>query len=49
MPLTTVIINKISKNWFVVYTKPRHELKVLDHLSVLGVESYTTTKIEVRK
>jgi hypothetical protein len=23
------MINKISKNWFVVYTKPRHELKVL--------------------
>ena len=43
------MINKISKNWFVVYTKPRHELKVLDHLSILGVESYTPTKIEVRK
>jgi len=43
------MINKISKNWFVVYTKPRHELKVLDHLSVLGVESYTPTKVEVRK
>jgi len=41
--------NKISKNWFVLYTKPRHELKVLDHLSLLGVESYTPTKIEVRK
>ena len=47
--LQTVMINKISKNWFVVYTKPRHELKVLDHLSILGVESYTPTKIEVRK
>ena len=43
------MINKISKNWFVVYTKPRHELKVLDHLSILGIESYTPTKIEVRK
>ena len=43
------MINKISKNWFVVYTKPRHELKVLDYLSILGVESYTPTKIEVRK
>ena len=41
--------NKISKNWFVLYTKPRHELKVLDRLSLLGVESYTPTKIEVRK
>jgi transcription antitermination factor NusG len=43
------MINKISKNWFVLYTKPRHELKVLDRLSLLGVESYTPTKIEVRK
>jgi transcription antitermination factor NusG len=43
------MINKISKNWFVLYTKPRSELKVLDHLSVLGIESYTPTKVEVRK
>ena len=43
------MINKISKNWFVVYTKPRHELKVLDRLRTLGVEAYTPTKIEVRK
>ena len=37
-----------SKNWFVVYTKPRNELKVSQRLSVLGVENYTPTKIEVR-
>jgi len=43
------MINKISKNWFVVYTKPRHELKVLGLLSILGVEAYTPTKVEVRK
>ena len=43
------MINKISKNWFVLYTKPKHELKVLDYLSVLGIESYTPTKVEVRK
>ena len=43
------MINKISKNWFVLYTKPRNELKVLAHLSILGVEVYTPTKIEVRK
>ena len=43
------MINKISKNWFVLYTKPRNELKVLDRLSILGVEVYTPTKIEVRK
>ena len=43
------MVNEISKNWFVLYTKPRHELKVLDRLSILGVESYTPTRIEVRK
>ncbi len=43
------MINKISKNWFVVYTKPKYELKVSDHLSALGIESYTPTKIEVRQ
>ena len=38
-----------TKNWFVLYTKPRQEVKVLDRLSFLGIESYTPTKIEVRK
>ena len=37
------------KSWFVLYTKPRHELKVLDHFSLLSIEAYTPTKIEVRK
>ena len=41
--------NKISKNWFVIYTKPRQELKVLERLIDLGIEAYTPTKIEVRK
>ena len=39
----------ISKNWFVIYTKARQELKVLEHLTHLGIEAYTPTKIEVRK
>tara|TARA_B100001059_G_C17544753_1_gene432212 strand:+ start:116 stop:580 length:465 start_codon:yes stop_codon:yes gene_type:complete len=38
-----------SKNWFVVYTKPRNELKVLQRLSVLGLQVYVPTKIEVRQ
>ena len=38
-----------SKKWFVVYTKPRNELKVSQRLSVLGVENYTPTRIEVRQ
>ena len=38
-----------SKNWFVVYTKPRNELKVLQRLSILGIEAYVPTKTEVRQ
>ena len=41
--------SEISKNWFVIYTKPRQELKVLERLTHLGIEAYTPTKIEVRK
>ncbi|MBT6376913.1 MAG: hypothetical protein HOJ72_01585, partial [Flavobacterium sp.] len=38
-----------SKNWFVIYTKPRTEIKVSQRLSVLGIENYTPTKIEMRQ
>jgi hypothetical protein len=38
-----------SKNWFVLFTKPRNELKVLQRLSILGIEAYVPTKIEVRQ
>jgi len=43
------MLNTISKNWFVIYTKPKSELKVLERLTDLGIEAYTPTKIEVRK
>ncbi|MBT5089967.1 MAG: transcriptional elongation/antitermination factor NusG-like protein, partial [Flavobacteriales bacterium] len=43
------MVDTISKNWFVIYTKPRQELKVLERLTHLGIEAYTPTKIEVRK
>ena len=43
------MIDAILKNWFVIYTKPKSELKVLERLIDLGVEAYTPTKIEVRK
>jgi transcriptional antiterminator RfaH len=38
-----------SKKWFVLYTKPRIEIKVSQRLSVLGIENYTPTRIEVRQ
>jgi transcription antitermination factor NusG len=39
----------ILKKWFVVFTKPRNEIKVSQRLSALGIENYTPTKIEVRQ
>jgi len=38
-----------SKKWFVVHTKPRAEIKVSQRLSVLGIENYTPTRIEIRQ
>ena len=38
-----------SKKWFALYTKPRTELKVSQRLSVLGIENYTPTRMEVRQ
>ena len=38
-----------SKKWFVVYTKPRNEIKVSQRLSVLGIENYMPTRMEIRQ
>ena len=38
-----------SKKWFVIYTKPRTEIKVSQRLSVLGIDNYTPTRMEVRQ
>jgi transcription antitermination factor NusG len=39
----------IPKKWFVVYTKPRNEIKVSLRLSALGIENYAPTKLEIRQ
>ena len=39
----------ISKNWFVLFTKPRNELKVTERLTSIGIEAYTPCRIEVRQ
>ena len=31
------------KNWFVLYTKPKQELRVVDELSKIGINSYCPT------
>lgn len=38
-----------AKYWFVVYTKPRNELKVLERLLGIGIVAYTPFKTELRK
>ena len=42
-------MSHISKNWFVLFTKPRNELKVSERLTSIGIETYTPCKIEVRQ
>jgi transcriptional antiterminator RfaH len=42
-------MSHISKNWFVLFTKPRNELKVSERLTAIGIEAYTPCKIEVRQ
>ena len=39
----------IPIKWFVLFTKPRHELKVLERLISLGIQTYTPTKIVTRQ
>ena len=41
--------NIIPMKWFVLFTKPRHELKVLERLISLGIQAYTPTKIVTRQ
>ena len=38
-----------SKKWFVIYTKLRTEIKVSQSLTVLGIENYTPTRMEIRQ
>ena len=38
-----------KKEWFVLCTKARQELKVLERLSQLGIETYTPTKFVVKR
>ena len=37
-----------NKKWFVLYTKPKHELKVKENLSRVGVESFCPTVVSHR-
>ncbi|SVD73702.1 uncharacterized protein METZ01_LOCUS426556, partial [marine metagenome] len=37
-----------NKKWFVLYTKPKHELKVKENLSSIGIESSCPTIVSDR-
>lgn len=39
----------MPKYWFVLYTKPRNELKVAARLSSLGIDVFAPTKTEIRQ
>ena len=42
-------LNNIQdKKWFVLYTKPKHELKVKENLSNVGIESFCPTIVSDR-
>jgi transcription antitermination factor NusG len=41
--------NIIPIKWFVLFTKPRHELKVIERLISFGICAYTPTKIVTRQ
>jgi transcriptional antiterminator RfaH len=43
------MVEVISKNWFVLFTKPRNELKVTERLTSIGIKVYTPCRIEVRQ
>ena len=39
--------NTPIKKWYVLYTKPRHEIKVNERLQLLGIDSYCPVVIKV--
>ena len=43
------MVDTISKNWFVIYTKPRAEKKVEERLNNFGIEAYCPVKHEVKQ
>ena len=40
--------NEKKQNWFVLCTKARKELDVLDRLQKIGIQAYTPTKTNIR-
>ena len=38
-----------KKNWFALYTKPRHEFKAVLHLESKGIENYLPTIVKTKK
>lgn len=43
------MIQEVAKKWYVLYTKPRNELRAARSLDSMGIEVYVPTKTEVRQ
>ncbi len=46
-PLISKDYSDLHANWYVIYTKPRHELKVNERLNSMGIKSYCPTIIKI--
>ncbi len=42
-------VGMTKKNWFALYTKPRHEFKAQMHLDAKGIENYLPTIVQIKK
>jgi len=38
-----------SKKWFALYTKPKHEFKAADQLSISGIDYYLPTVVRIKQ
>ena len=39
----------MSEKWFIIFTKPRNELKVSNRLLSIGIDAYTPSRVELRE
>lgn len=42
-------MSNTAKKWFVLYIKPRNELKLADQLSAMGINVFAPSKNEIRQ
>jgi transcriptional antiterminator RfaH len=42
-------MNNFSSAWYVIYTRPRHEKRVVEHLAQLNIETFLPCIVTLRK